>query len=49
MPFSHKKVEVPVVVGGGGVCAPPTFMYTTLPCALGGGVGEAGFIFVFNY
>lgn len=44
------KVEVPVVVVGC-VCVhpPPAFIYTTLPYALGGGVGEAGLIFVFNY
>ena len=37
---------------GGAVGPPPPHHHSctrTLPCALGGGVGEAGLIFVFNY
>lgn len=33
---------------GGGVCTPCTCVHT-LPCTFGNRVGEAGFIFVFNY
>ena len=39
---------VKVAWGGGGVCTPCTHVHT-LPRTPGNRVGEAGFIFVFNY